>query len=318
MSIGLFVLLVIILVVLPLSVESLHKAIGDTDVTIEQVKKFKRSLLGLLCIAFVTVAAFSCFTTIPANTVGIKYSPLSGGVQDTVLGEGLVFKAPWDTVYEVSTETQSVSLYGIPTQTKDSQFITSNVELKYRVSQENAFEVFKQFRTLENVNSNLLGTATQRVLELITTEYNVIEVLGEKRGEIYSNLEEALSIELEKSGIELWSVTLADTDAGAAIEIAIEQEAVAKKAVETAEQERLKAEIDAQVRVVEAQADLDKSTIEAQTKIVEAEAESKANQLISSSITQGLIDKIEAEARMEHGWVEIITQGSSMIVDTTN
>ena len=43
------------------------------------------------------------------------------------------------------------------------------------------------------------------------------------------------------------------------------------------------------------------------------EAEAKANQLIAQSITQGLIDKIEAEARLKHGWIEI-TGASSIVV----
>ena len=36
-----------------------------------------------------------------------------------------------------------------------------------------------------------------------------------------------------------------------------------------------------------------------------AQAEAEANRLISESITQELIDMKEAEARMEHGWVEV-------------
>lgn len=275
-----------------------------------------RRIVGVTLGVVLLMVACSCFKIVPANNVGIHYSPF-GGVKSTVLQEDLHIKAPWDTIYLISTEVQSVYINDVSTQTKDSQFITSDFELKYRVSTDTAFEVFKQFRNLDNVNQNLLATTTQKVMELITTEYNVIEVLGEKRGEVYSRLDDALAEQLRLSGIELWSVTLVDTDAGVAIENAIEQEAVAKKAVETAEQERLKAEIDAQVRVVEAQADLDKASIEAQTKILEAEAEAKANQLIAASVTSGLIDKIEAEARLAHGWVEILAGGSDLLVNSS-
>lgn len=45
-----------------------------------------------------------------------------------------------------------------------------------------------------------------------------------------------------------------------------------------------------------------------------AEAEAKANRLISESITPELIQMKEAEARMEHGWVEV--QGASSVVTT--
>lgn len=41
-----------------------------------------------------------CITFIPANTVGIKYSAISGTKEDT-LSEGLAFKSPLDRIYKV-------------------------------------------------------------------------------------------------------------------------------------------------------------------------------------------------------------------------
>lgn len=264
--------------------------------------------------AIVSAIAFTAFSIkiVPANNVGIHYSPISG-VKDTVLTEGIHLTLPFDTVYQLSTEVQSYYVSGVSAQTKDSQFLTSSFEIKYRVTEASALEVFKQFRTLENVKTNLLATSIQKAMELVTINYNVIEVLGDKRGEVYIGLEESLVETLKLSGVELWSVTIVDTDAGFAIEEAITQEAVAKKAVETAEQERLKAEIDTQIRVVEAQADLDKARIEAETKLIEAQAEADANKLIAESITQGLVDLKEAEARLTHGWVEVITQSDVIV-----
>jgi hypothetical protein len=61
-----------------------------------------------------------------------------------------------------------------------------------------------------------------------------MDVLGEKRSEIYAELDIALSKELAKYSIEFISVSITDMDAGAEIEAAITAEAVAKKAVETA------------------------------------------------------------------------------------
>ena len=55
--------------------------------------------------------AFSCFTTIGANTVGIFYNPLKGGIQDEVLGEGLRTKSPLDKVYQISTEVPPASMH---------------------------------------------------------------------------------------------------------------------------------------------------------------------------------------------------------------
>lgn len=269
-----------------------------------------RQLLALFGLVF---ALLGCFTVVPANNVGILYSPFNG-VSDETLPEGIHLKSPFDTVYMLSTEVQSQSITNVSGQTKDAQYLTMVIDIKYRVDEQNAFKVFTQFRTLDNMNRSLIGPTVQRSIETVTTQYNVIDVLGEFRNDVYTRIEDELARRLTASGVSFYSVTFTDTDAGSAIEAAIQAEAVAKKQVETAEQERLRSQIEAQKRVIEALADQEKASIDAQTKVIEAKAQAEANSLIAESITDELIAMKEAEARMIHGWV-IVTGGTS-IVDT--
>jgi regulator of protease activity HflC (stomatin/prohibitin superfamily) len=228
------------------------------------------ALCGLL------VMLFGCVTTIPANHVGIVYSPFGGTKQET-LKEGFAFKSPFDKVYKISTETQTKKIKELTTQTMDAQYLTTKLAVKYKVNEANAFLVFKQYRTLDNMSSSLIKDATQRVLESITTKYNVIDILGEKRNDIYSELKAELSKELAIYGVEFDSVTINDMDAGEKLESAIEDEAVAKKEAETAEQKKIKAEKDAE------------------TKLIKAKAERDANALLEKSLT----DKI-----LQQQWIE--------------
>lgn len=255
--------------------------------------KFNKKQL-VAVIPFTLFIATNFFVIIPANTVGIMYSPIKG-VKNETLPEGLATKGFFDKVYQISTEIQTKELEEVTGQTKDSQYVSMDVDIKYRVNAATAFEVFKQFRTLRNVDKQLISPITQRAIESVTTKYNIIEVLGEQRNEIYRLIESELKTRFAEAGIEFYSITFVDTDGGVEIENAIKAEAVAKKQVETAQQEKLKAEI------------------EAETKIIEAKAEAEANRLIAESITQGLIDKMEAEARLKHGWVTV--QGGTAIVD---
>ncbi len=275
--------------------------------------KFKLGGRQVLCVLGFAVILLGCYTVVPANNVGIIYSPFTG-VSEQTLPEGIQLKSPLDTVYLLSTEVQTQNLVNITGQTKDAQFITMAIDIKYRVDTENAFQIFKQFRTLSNMNSSLIAPTVQRSIETITTQYNVIDVLGEYRNEVYTKIEQDLEARLDENGVSFYSITFTDTDAGDEIENAIRAEAVAKKAVETAEQERLRVEIEAQQRVIEAQADQDKAAIDAETEVIKARAEAEANALIAASITPELIDLKEAEARMAHGWV--IVQGGDAIVDT--
>ena len=233
---------------------------------------------------------FGCYTKIPANHVGIVYSPF-GGTKEETLTEGFKAKNILDKIYKISTEVQTMQITNLTTQTKDAQYLTSALDVKYKVSASNAFLIFKQYRTLNNMSSNLIIPTTQRVLELITTNYNVIDILGEKRSAVYTELEAALKEEFNKYGVEFVSISITDMDAGDALENAITEEAVAKKAVETAAQNLLKAETEAKQKSVQAQAEQDAARIEAETKLIEAEAEKKANELLNQSLSADILQK---------------------------
>ena len=243
----------------------------------------KRQFLALLGLLIMLVG---CVGWIPANHVGIVYSPF-GGTKDYTLSEGLYTKIPFDKVYKMSTETQTLQITDVTTQTKDAQYVTSVLDIKYSVEPSNAYIIFKQFRTLKNMSSTLIAPTTQRTLELITTKYNVIDILGEGRSEVYTELKADLAEELAVYGVKFSDISILDMDAGAGIE----QEAIAKKSVETAEQNLRKAETEAKQQSVKAQAEQDAARIEAETKVIEAEAEKKANELLNQSLSDDILQK---------------------------
>ena len=242
------------------------------------------ALSGLL------ICLLGCITRVPANNVGVVYSSFSGTKEQT-LSEGFHTKGVFDKVYDISTEVQTIKLENVTTQTKDAQYVNSDLDVKYRVNVSNAYLVFKQYRELDIMSETLIGPTTQRVLELITTKYNVIDILGESRSAVYSELESSMAEEFAKYGVEFYSVSILDMDAGEAIEKAIEDEAVAKKAVETAEQNLLKTEAEAKQKSVKAKAEQEAAKIEAETKLIEAEAEKKANEMLTQSLTDQVLKK---------------------------
>lgn len=236
------------------------------------------ALIGLL------ICLLGFYTRIPDNSVGIVYSPFSGTKTES-LSEGFHAKSPFDKVYKISTLTQSMTVENLTTQTKDAQYLTSQLDIKYKVDATNAYTVFKQYRTLDNMSKNMIVPTTQKALELVTTQYNIIDILGEKRSEVYTKLDLVLAEEFAKYGVEFVSISISDMDAGEALEKAISDEAVAKKAVETAEQNLKKAEIDAKQQSVQAQAEQDAAKIKAETMKIEAQAQKEANELLNFSLS---------------------------------
>lgn len=239
-----------------------------------------------------------CITFIPANSVGIKYSALSGTSEDT-LNEGMAFKSPFDKIYTISTTVQERTMDSVSVQTKDAQWVSMTINVKYQVNSSNAFMVFKNYKTLDNMQTNLIANATQRAVEEVTTKYNVIEVLGEERNNIYTQIENQLKERLAVEGVELRFITIKDTDAGTAIENAIAEEAVAKKAVETALQNQ------------------EKAKIEAETKLIEAEGEAKANAVKTKALTDEVL--LEMWIQRWNGELPLVSDGEGgMMIDVSS
>lgn len=245
----------------------------------EKIKK-RWSMLGFLCMLGIL---FGCFTTIKANNVGIIYNQLKGGVQNEIIGEGIKIKSPFEKIYKISTTVEQLDFNDISIQTNDAQFVNSIIQVQVRINKENAFEYFKKYqdKSLKNISS-ILSNTTQRCFESVTTKYNIMELLGEKRSEIVEKTQNMVKEELSKDGITVERIILIDTDAGDAVEQAIANEAVAKKNAETAEYNKKKAEIDGDAKVIEAQ------------KQKEAN-EMKQKTLTDEILTEKFIDKWNGE-----------------------
>lgn len=220
------------------------------------------SLLGLV----IAIPAF--FTMVPANSVGIIYSPFAGGVQQDVLTEGIQTKGPFDSIYVLSTEVHTNTIDNLHGQTKDSQYLTIAIDVKYQIDPAKAVDVFKKFRTVNNINTTLIKPAAQRAIDAAMVNYNIIEILGEQRTHVYIDIEDYLTQRFEDNGLHLHSITFLDTDGGEEIEQQIRNEAVEKKAGETALLRKERAQT------------------EADTRIIQAEAEAKEKQILAEAIAE--------------------------------
>lgn len=235
---------------------------------------------------------------IPANTVGVKVSAFNGA-QKTTLQTGYHFKIPFvDKIYTLPTSVQTKTMEKLTTQTKDGQWLNTNIDVKYKINKEEAMTVFSNQTDLENVNNNVISPAVQRAIESVTGDYDIYDILGAKRTEVYEAIDKALKEKFESYNLEFVSFTITDQDAGDEIEAAIKNESVKQKEIDTAKQEQEKSKVEAETKKVQAQA-------EADTAIIRAEGEAKSNKIKSDSITDNLIRMKEAEAREKHGWVTV-------------
>ena len=117
---------------------------GKTKLT----KLAKGGIITIAAIVSLGIFRVTAVKRIPANTVGVKVSAI-GGVQESTLQTGYHLKMPFiDTVYTLSTSVQTKTMEKITTQTKDGQWLNTNIDVKYRVNKEKAMTVFSNYTTL--------------------------------------------------------------------------------------------------------------------------------------------------------------------------
>ncbi|MCI9092971.1 MAG: prohibitin family protein [Coprobacillus sp.] len=231
-------------------------------------KPNKLIIIGLIC-GLIFVGA-TCIDFVPANHVGVKWS-IFNGTSEKTLDEGIVFKTPFDEIYTIPTTVQERTMKDVTVQTKDAQFLTLEVNVKFSVNKENAFNVYKRYENIDNLKKNIISNYSQKSIEKVVTQYNVIDVLGSKKNDIYKYATEELKIKLAKEGVNLVELTIKDMDAGKDIETAIKKEAIAKKEVETAKQNK------------------EKAKTEAETKLIQAEGDAKANAVKTKALTNKVL-----------------------------
>ena len=251
----------------------------------------KKGLLSVVPLGLLVFVQSIC--VIPSNTVGVKYSALHGTSKNT-LKEGVHFVTPFvDKIYKIDTTVQERTDDKVSVQTKDAQWAKMQVNVKYEVSKSNAFKVYKQYKTMDALKDNIIGNYAQNAMNEVCSNYNIIDLLGDKRNEIINKATDILKQNLEKEGVTLKMLTIKDLDAGKKIEKAISDEAVAKKQVETAKQKQ------------------EKARTEAETKLIEAEGEANANAVKTKALTPEVLQ--EQWINKWDGKLPKVTDGNTMI-----
>lgn len=257
------------------------------------------------------VGGLTSVKQVKVNTVGVKYSDIRGTISEEPLMSGLHFKVPVvDKITNVSTELRSADIDDMQITSKDAQEVTMDIELQYRIMPEDAVETFKQFRSTpeEEWISTFVYQRIQRGVQNAASQYTVIELMGEQRGDFQIEVDEAVTEAMINNHLSVHTVSVDDLQVSPAIKASIEANAKAKQDVETARQVKAKNEVENETQI-------EKATAEAEVKIINAEAEADANKRLSEGITPELVDYLEAQARQEHGWYMYNNMNPTIVAD---
>lgn len=258
-------------------------------------------LTGILVIMGIALAGMlMCVTRIGPGYAGVIYN-MDGGIEDETLSQGFHVVAPWKHVseYPISTETVYYTKNSVDgddkdkktdksvnVNTKDGKQVNVSVTYAYHMDVEKLPTVYAKFRgqDIKAIESGYMKNALYEALNNVTSQYSLMELVGDKRPEINQKIFETFRDDLSDYGIVIETFNLSDVVPDEATATAIQNVVNAQNALQQAKIEKQQAEVEAEKARVAAKGKADAA-------LIEAEGQAKANEKLQQSLTSGVLQQ---------------------------
>ena len=219
--------------------------------------------------------------TVPTGYTGILTT--FGKVENVTLEAGMNTKAPWQKIVKMDNRVQKQTV-DLSCFSSDIQEVTMKYTVNFQISSADAMTIYKTIG-IDYYNNVIVPNITEAVKT--NTAMYTAENLVNNRADLADAIATDLTSRLTKYNIILVSASVEDMDFTDAFTTAVENKQVAQ-------QNKLKAETEAEQKVIEAEAAASAAKIAADTEAYEirvrAEAEANANKQIAESLTKELIE----------------------------
>ncbi|MGM9985808.1 MAG: SPFH domain-containing protein [Bacillaceae bacterium] len=287
-------------------------------------KRYRKIRIITTTVGVVAIGLFTFFagrTVVPAGQTGIVYKA-NGGVVDKTLSQGWKWTVPFVTkvnLYTTSTEQSALSQRAseggeanenFTIMTADGKGIDVDLEFSYHYDAERLPEVFTRFKGKDGevIEQQFIKPKLKAVANNVSTQFKVLDVYSEGRPELNTAILKAAKEFFDEYGIIIESAQITQMRLDEKTEETIQ-------AVVDKQQELEKVKLDKEIAAEQAEKAKITAKGEAEAALIKAEGERKANEAVSKSLNAELLKKMEMEARLKHGWVEV--QTGEAIVDTT-
>jgi regulator of protease activity HflC (stomatin/prohibitin superfamily) len=313
----------------------------------EVVKTSKKGLVGGIALGIIIVVVLillkMSLVKIPAGYVGVVYN-MNGGVEGTTLSQGwhLIGPTKQITKYSIGIEQSYLTAdkqgdskdddsFEVPS--SDGKGLTVSLTFTYRFDESMVADTFVRFkgRSGEDVKDSFIKPNIISWTKEVTAQYAVTDILGDKRASLNIELTEYLQDKFAPYGIIIDNASLINIDPDDETREAIQKKVNAQQEKElaqieadtakiNAEKEKEVAQIEAEQAAVKAQGEADalliQSQAEADALLIQAQAEAQANEEISASLTDKLIEKIKYE--QWDGALPKVTGDTNSFIDITD
>lgn len=289
-----------------------------------------KRIIALVLAIVIAVCCIACLERVSVGNVGVVYS--TKGVENETLAPGWHWVSPVKRIKQFPVSQQQIVFSNDPADYNENKhddwsidapasggMVKINLTVNYSFQADKVVELYSRFNGMdgEQLVSNYIQNSIIAYVKEVTPKFSVMDIYSEKKSEVNQAISEYLNEKLSAEyGINVLSALIIDVELDETLRQKVLAKEQAKQDAEIAELERQTSLAQAQtsLAMAEAQAEIDRT--EAQTAadvaIIEAQAEAEANRVIAESITPELIQMIEAQARLEHGWVTV--QGADSVV----
>ena len=241
-------------------------------------------LAVVLCLGAVTL---SCVQTVPTGHTGVVTT--FGRVENKTLDSGVHLVLPWQNVVKMDNRVQKQTT-DLSCFSSDIQEVNLTYTINYQIKKSDAQTIYRTIGVDYYVT--VIQPCITESVKVVTARYTAEQLVG-KRNELAAAIEVDLADKLLNYNIELVSTSIENMDFTNAFTDAVE-------AKQVAQQNKLRAETEAEQKVIEANAAAEVRKVNADAAAYEllakAEAEAEANRKISESLTQELINYTYAQS----------------------
>ncbi len=233
------------------------------------------------------VLLLSCMETVPTGHTGVVTT--FGKVENVTLDSGVHFKLPWQKVIKMDNRIQKQTVT-LPCFSSDIQEVNLIYTVNYQIKKSDAQNIYRTIG-VDYYNTVIIPCITESV-KVNTARFTAEQLVG-SRSALAESIEADLSRKLLVYNIELVKTSIENMDFTDAFTDAVE-------AKQVAQQNKLRAETEAEQKIVEANAAAQVRKVNADAEAYElrarAEAEAEANRMISESLTDTLIQYTYAQS----------------------
>ncbi len=229
--------------------------------------------IGLLCFIIFTGILFSIYT-IPAGERGVLLT--FGKPSMDAVEEGLHFKIPLaQSIKKIEVRTQKIETEA-DSASKDLQTVQTTIAINFHLMPESTPMLYQEIGL--SYKERIIDPAIQESVKAVTARFTAEELIT-RRPEVRQGIQEEIKIRLERYYITVDDFNIVNFQFSEEFDKAIEQKV-------TAEQLKLKAEMD-----------LERIKVEKEQKITQAEAEAESLRLQKQQITEDMIKLREIEVK---------------------